>query len=89
MSDVQGGTDGDKNRGRTIFLLAKKTAVDLTNKLHKIILVVIFKNVRTEIQDSSKWLEEKMLDSLMRMLSFLLLVFKKYGAFFVSAFEIN
>lgn len=67
-----------------------ETAVDLTNKLHKIILVVIFKNVRTEIQDSSKWLEEKMLDSLMRMLSFLLLVFvKKYGAFFISAFEIN
>lgn len=88
LSDVQGGTDGDKTRGRTIFLLAKEAAVDFTNKLRKITFFSGNLNVRTELQDNLKWLEEKMIDSLMTTFSFLLIVYiKKKWRFFVSVFR--
>lgn len=88
LSDVQGGTDGDKTRGRTIFLPAKEAAVDFTNKLRKITFFSGNLNVRTELQDNLKWLEEKMIDSLMKTFSFLLVVYiKKKWRFFVSVFR--
>ena len=61
--------------GKKQYFCWLKGSCRLTNKLRKITFFSGNLNVRTEIQDSVKWLEEKMIDSLMTMLSFLSVLF--------------